>query len=474
MNDWKTHLPSPSMLWFKFVMVGIFLLSLILHFWNLSQFNELVFDEVYYAKFANNYLTGKPFFNVHPPLGQYLIAIGIWIGSHFPAAPDTVNQLTGSVRSTFSYRWLNALTGSFLPLLIGAIAYQLTHRRSYAAIAALFATVDGLFLVESRYALNDIYIVFFGLLGQWFFLLSLEDRIGRPGLKLLWAGIFLGASISVKWNGLGFLCGIYLILAIAWISFLFRKTPWASHPIFGFFPSLSIPLQKITRINLPQIVGYLGIIPIIVYVLLWIPHLRMNPQYGFWAIHQKIVAFHESLGSNVHPYCAPWYSWLVMGRPIALRYETGSSLQGKQVIYDVHAMGNPLLLWLSTIAIFLLILLAVKNQFFTRERRQYLRPKQAWVTLYLICNYIANLLPWIKVNRCVFFYHYMEAYAFAILALAWIVDGLLKDRLSICRITGLIMIILIVAAFIFWLPIYLGLPLSPEGFRIRMLFPGWI
>ncbi len=45
--------------------------------WQLERFNTLVFDEVYYAKFANDYLTKTPFFNAHPPLSQYIIAIGI-------------------------------------------------------------------------------------------------------------------------------------------------------------------------------------------------------------------------------------------------------------------------------------------------------------------------------------------------------------------------------------------------------------
>jgi dolichyl-phosphate-mannose--protein O-mannosyl transferase len=40
--------------------------------------------------------------------------------------------------------------------------------------------------------------------------------------------------------------------------------------------------------------------------------------------------------------------------------------------------------------------------------------------------------------------------------------------------TAIIILIMIAIAFIFWLPIYLGLPLSPAGFRMRMLFPSWI
>ena len=162
--------------WFWIGMAAVFALSVYLRFWGLSRFNTLVFDEVYYAKFANDYLTHSQFFNAHPPLSQYLIAIAMWIGSHIPIGGDTVNILTGSWRSTWSYRWLNALTGSFIPLVVAGIAYQLSQRRSYALIAAIFAAADGLFLVESRYALNNIYLVILGLLGQWFLLLALQHN----------------------------------------------------------------------------------------------------------------------------------------------------------------------------------------------------------------------------------------------------------------------------------------------------------
>ena len=160
--------------WFWIGIAVVFFLSATLRFWGLSRFNTLVFDEVYYAKFANNYLTWTPFFDGHPPFSKYIIALGIWIGSHLPFGQDSINGLSGSLRTTWSYRWLNALTGSFIPLVVAGIAYQLSHRRSYAFIAALFAAADGLFLVESRYALNNVYLVIFGLLGQWFLLLALE------------------------------------------------------------------------------------------------------------------------------------------------------------------------------------------------------------------------------------------------------------------------------------------------------------
>ena len=61
-------------------MTGIFLASLLLRFWGLSRFNSLVFDEVYYAKFASAFLKREIVFTGHPPLSTYIIAFGIWLG----------------------------------------------------------------------------------------------------------------------------------------------------------------------------------------------------------------------------------------------------------------------------------------------------------------------------------------------------------------------------------------------------------
>lgn len=485
-------LADSSIPWFSIGLSAIFVFSIALRFWGLERFNALVFDEVYYAKFANNYLTGTKFFNAHPPLSQYIIAIGIWIGSHLPFGQDTVNGLTGSIRSTWSYRWINAFTGSFIPLVVAALAYHLNRRRSYALIAGLFAAVDGLFLVESRYALNNVYLVLFGLLGQLFFLKAL-GRLERRSIYLAISGVFFGASACIKWNGLWFLLGAYMVWAAAWAMQL-AKQRWSREPEdtsheSGRFAAKSsqMPLANLTQLNIVHVLWNFAIIPIVTYSLLWIPHLQMNPTPGFWQAQKEILVFHEKIGSgpNVHPYCSKWYSWLVMWRPVAYFYQTAQTpneqvpayppLPGgaAKVIYDVHAMGNPFLWWLSTVAIaILLFLLAMR--LIEGAGWKFPSTPYTWIALYLVLNYAANLLPWMKVTRCIFIYHYMGSSVFAGLGLAWLVDRWLHSKQPHLRSAAVTTMTLIVIAFVFWLPIYLGLPLSPEGLKWRMWFRSWI
>jgi dolichyl-phosphate-mannose-protein mannosyltransferase len=53
----------------------------------------------------------------------------------------------------------------------------------------------------------------------------------------------------------------------------------------------------------------------------------------------------------IHPYCSPWWSWLLTLRSISYFYE---ELPNGEMVRDVTALGNPFLYWLSAIAMLLL------------------------------------------------------------------------------------------------------------------------
>ncbi|MBK1988472.1 phospholipid carrier-dependent glycosyltransferase [Sphaerospermopsis aphanizomenoides BCCUSP55] len=497
--------------WFRIGMTAIFILSFSLRFWGLDRFNTLVFDEVYFAQFGNNYLTRTPFFNAHPPLSQYIIGLGIWIGNHIPFWQNSVNGLTGSLLSPWSYRWANAFTGSLIPLIVVVLTYQLSYRRGLALLAGFFTACDGLFLVESRYALSNIYIVIFGLIGQWFLLLALEKQNKQRWFCLAIAGISFGASVGTKWNGLWFLTGAYGMWIAAWIiRWLQSFAPSPRLPLFSYLRpfispnheqvkkqvnNIQTPLQNLTQINILQMLSFLGIIPGLMYSLIWIPHLQLDQRYGFIEVHEQILNFHLHLGGNnssVHPYCAAWYKWPLLTRPMAYYYQTAASFKDPlpvlgpplpsgtgKVVYDVHAMGNPFLWWFALAAmLFLVGMLFVKIVLPGIQQKQVFISKNlgvdTWIGLYIVINYAANFLPWVKVTRCVFIYHYMCAVVFTFIAIAWFVDQCLRSYYRGLRILGLTITFTIIVAFVFWMPIYLGLPLTTDDYRMRMWFNSWI
>nr|MDZ8039980.1 dolichyl-phosphate-mannose--protein O-mannosyl transferase [Nostoc sp. CreGUA01] len=270
--------------------------------------------------------------------------------------------------------------------------------------------------------------------------------------------------------------------------------PISPSPHLPISPSQT-PLQNLTQLNAFQMLFYLGIIPAFIYSLIWIPHLQLDKTYGFIAVHQQILKFHLQMGGNssdIHPYCAAWYKWPLMIRPMAYYYQTAGSINEPlpvmgpplpagpgQVIYDVHGMGNPFLWWFGVAAILFLSGMLVSQVLipWVKEKRFSVPANlsvDTWIALYLVINYAANLLPWVKVTRCVFIYHYMCAVVFVFLAIAWFVDQCLRSYYQQLRTIGVTITFIIVIAFIFWMPVYLGLPLSPEGYQLRMWFRSWI
>lgn len=463
---------------FWFGLWVIWLFALALRFWQLGQFNTLVFDEIYFAKFGHNYLTHTSFFDVHPPLGKYMIALGIWLQGF----------------NTWGFRWMNALTGSFIPLLVTGIAYQLTQRRSYALIAGGLAALDGLLLVESRYALINVYLVLFGLLGHWFCLRAVRRQDLARWRWLTLSAISFGACAAVKWNGLGFLLGLYLSWIAGWI--VTRLGPRLQQtPI----PRRSPPLQKLELLSLVQLFGYIPAIAALVYGLAWIPHLLQNPSYDVVQVHQEILSYHQYLGGGqeIHPYCSAWYTWPLLLRSISYLYQTavdlsesipitGPPLPGgaARYLYSIYALGNPPLWWLSTAAI-LGILGRWCWQLWQRPPqsepaadwlggRAPLTGEKLWVPLYLGANFAANWLPWAIVSRCTFLYHYLGASLFSGLALAWVVDHWLSSPYRLRQWAGLAILGVCGLGFVYWAPFFLGLPLSPEAWRARIWLPSWI
>ncbi len=513
----------------------LWLFALGLRFWGLERFNTLVFDEIYYVKFADQYLSGTPFFDGHPPLSKYIIAIGIWLAETLHLGPQVGNDLAGHFHTTWSYRWTAALTGSLIPIVVAELVRQISQNRRFALMAGSLVALDGLFLVESRYALNNVYLVIFGLLGQLGLVLAAKTISGTSPVELrqrfnlfgshwqvqqrlsirdwrswitlqlrFWgwlslAGVAFGAAASIKWNGLWFLLGAYGVWAIGWLYWLTVRFDLLNrirpHPAETPFELESPPRSlfwQLGQIHPIAMALGLGLLPALTYYWIWQPHLQLNPETTFWGLQQQILTYHEQVksGKAVHPYCSNWLSWLVMQQPVAYFYQldidptrvlpTGAAMKPTGDVFAVHAMGNPILWWASTAATGGLLLTAIVSLWQRAkiwfDRGDGLRPllygADFAIVGYLLTNYCANLLPWMRVTRCIFIYHYMGSSIFSMITLAWWADRAWRD--PVLRPWVAVLGALIVISFGFWLPVYLGLPLSSEAYQLRMWSKSWI
>jgi dolichyl-phosphate-mannose--protein O-mannosyl transferase len=96
------------------------------------------------------------------------------------------------------------------------------------------------------------------------------------------------------------------------------------------------------------------------------------------------------------------------------------------------------------------------------------------IYLYFLSAYTANLLPWLEIKRCTFIYHYLAAYSFALLSLAWWLDRAGRSPQPWVRRGAIAIMAVIIGGFIYWLPIFLGIPLKESAFQHRMWFESWI
>ena len=125
---------------------AIALFALFLRLLNLGTPKGFIFDEVYYVDGARDFLkygvevTGAaPEFVVHPPVGKWIIAIGI--------------KIFGD--NEFGWRFMGALLGSIMVVLIALITQRLFRNEFICSIChcsslGLFLILDRLVCIKPR------------------------------------------------------------------------------------------------------------------------------------------------------------------------------------------------------------------------------------------------------------------------------------------------------------------------------------
>ena len=416
---------------------AITLISLALRLFHLGIPKGFVFDEVYYVDGARDYLahgvevTGqKPEFVVHPPVGKWLIALGI--------------KIFGD--NEFGWRFMGALLGALMIVLIALIAHRL-FRNSFLTIAAsALLAMDGLALVHSRTALLDIYLTFFVLLATYFFLVRWH----------WWAGIALGFAIATKWSAL-----YYLVLF--GVVALYR----------AFNHNTGRNLVKPTL----KTVAQYALVPFSIYLISWTGWFlsargwardySSNVIVSFIHYHSQMLGFHTGLVQK-HSYQANPWSWLVMGRPTSFYYETPKNCGANHCSQEVLALGTPLLWWIATIAVAVVIGFWIKS--FAMKR--YEPPLNI-----IVAGIAAGYLPWFFFQkRTVFSFYAIIFEPFLILAIiycAYVALLHFENKQNIYAIFGIIGLVIFIN-FIYFFPLYTGDVITYDSWQARMWLPSWV
>ena len=412
------------------------LIGLALRLWNLDSPKGKIFDEIYYATNAESLLqkgveidseSGLAQFIVHPPTGKWLIASGI--------------KLFGN--NEFGWRFAAAIVGSISIILMYFTAKKLFNNKLLSVFAASLISLDGLHLVHSRIALLDIFLLFFIQIAVLAFLHS----------KYWISALTLGLACSVKWSGL------YVLIALAFYVLILdiRKNRYLGS---------QFPIRELIRRNLLFRFLQFGIFPVFIYIASWFSwfitntgwdrNYSSNPLFSLWHYHSEILNFHTKL-TDSHPYSANPWSWLIQGRPTSFFYETPKSCGGASCSQEILALGTPILWWAATLALLVTI--------------GYWVSKRDWQAEILLVVIGASYLPWFAIQERTMFSFYAIAFEpFLLLTLVYLLSKVPKNQ----RRIAVMFTAIVLVNFLYFLPIFLGLPITYNSWSDRMWFPSWI
>ena len=475
------------------------------------------FDEIYFAKTAQEILNGDPkaweFYgheNTHPPLSKLFMAGGMLFFGE----------------DAFGWRFFGALAGVGAVFFMYLLARKLFNSEVAGLAGALLLACDGLAFAQSRIATPDTYVLFF-MLGCVYFLVS---------ERFLFSGVFFGAAVACKW--IAALTGIPIVLFLAWllitrwrqvrseegtvksfeitlpaalaalyagivliiVGFLSRHPDqkpglfdglglldlagWlltvmaivvivgslislaserSAHGSFGFSPQGKVWLE------IALIFGaFFILVPGFVYFMTYWPFLLNPPstqamgEHGFLGLGQVVrqnrlaYDFHSTL-SAPHPYASTWDEWPIMARPVY--FYAGSNND------RIYALGNPVVFWSALPA---LAFALWQGLAYVRARIDAsgalsvagrLPPGRA-ALLFVVVAYLGFWIPMGLTSRVVFIYHYLPALAFGILALAYAVDWLWHRPEPSGRKMAMSFLGLVVLTFAFFYPHLAAVPVS--------------
>ncbi|MGC5049155.1 dolichyl-phosphate-mannose--protein mannosyltransferase [Micrococcus porci] len=504
--------------WHWIVPLAVTVLAGVIRFTNLAFPDKLIFDETYYPKDAYSLILSgyerrwapevdaafaqgtaqpldEPAYVVHPPLGKWLIALGM-----LAFGPD----------NGVGWRFSAAVAGTLSVLLVTLVAQRLFRSVSLGALAGLLLAVEGHHIVMSRIGLLDIFLSFF-MIAAFAALLADRDhgrrllasrlaeqvaahdagtRRGDPlafGPRLGWrpwrilAGALLGAGCAVKLSGLAFMA-VFGILTVLW-DMEARRTA-------GIRDWLR---AGVVKDGLPAFVAVVGT-GLAVWLASWTGWFASEGgYYRRWAqdnppegplsallpgplrslIHYQLEAFtfHEGLTSP-HDYGSSPWTWPFMGRPVSYFYESGQpgengcpSTAADACSSAITDIANPFIWWTGLIAVLVCLAVLVRHR--------------DWRAGALLGAYVAGQVVWFHWPERTMFFFYTVAYEpFLILMIVLALSLLLRRGHRPGPRWGAVLVaaylLVAVGVSLFFLPVWIGERIPYPQWSWRMWFSTWI
>lgn len=429
----------PASTWARsdIVVLGLLILAaLALYLWRVDQPPEYIYDEVYHAYTAARLAEGNPApydpFATIPEQGKPANAAYEW--TH-PALAKIIMQggITLFGDTPLGWRFTGAVFGAFGISVFFVLARTMFNRK-IGLTATMLLLLDGLWFVQSRTAMNDIFLVCFLLLAYLAFYHYLSHNDDSRSRYLWLTGAALGLAVATKWSGLYSFVLLALIAAGREGRLYFTRRDDA-------------PVRAILTLA-----GAFMLVPATLYIGGYIQYFSMGYTWSQWReLQRQMLHYHTNLRA-CHDWASPGWSWPLMLRPV---WYYGVSPQAGTVA-NVFALGNPVSWWPALPAI---VLVGVHWR---------ARSYQAISLGLILLGFLGQWLPWLLSPRVAYLYHMLPSVPFGCLAIAYALHQIQARRQLVWAYLALVL-----AGFVYFYPHYAAVPISHAAAEQHYLVRTW-
>lgn len=441
-----------------------------------SWYNSAFFDEIYHARTALEHIDGVyPYEVSHPPLGKLIIGLGIRLFGMTP----------------FGWRLMGTLFGVLMLPILYVFLKNLFGKTPVAACGTALFAFDFMHLTQTRIATIDTYSVFFILLMYFFLYRYLTLPPGASfrqwGWPLFLSGLFWGLGAASKWTVIYAAVGL---AAAYFIGLFFKLRAWPA--------DMPGKLPWLIRLLAFSVLCFV-LLPVCIYCLSYLPYAQAKGDASLRGLLEVVVqnqtfmfTYHEGVTAT-HPYSSRWFQWIVDARPI-LYYLDSTTGAGQGLKSAFGCFNNPVVCWAGLLAVLTLLIQPVASllELVTRPLRLLmthlptgkrvlcengpvlpsLRPDRRGV--FILIGYLSQLVPWMFIGRTTFEYHYFPSTLFLVLAIAYVMNGLIERRPSAWRGPVYGLTAGAVGLYAAFYPVLIGL-MVPVWYTSTFLrwFPSW-
>jgi dolichyl-phosphate-mannose-protein mannosyltransferase len=285
-------------------------LSFVVRLAFLNHPSVVIFDEVHFGGFAQKYLSGEFFTDLHPPLARLLVTLSAWVGG-FDAKFTFYDIGADYLKANVPYITMRAFTA-----VCGAVVAPIAYATMRAMGISLYTTVavstmiifeNGL-ATQSRLILLDSYLVLFTTLIGFFWVLFQNQR-SRP-FSTEWYGALIGLGSSMALAASCKWVGLFAVIALGLFTIV---------DLWNTLGDVKIPLKTVGKHFAVRVVALI-LLPIAIYAATFWVHFALLSFYSPSAASMSLEFQQTLIGGQLPPTMAP----IFYGSTIRLRQYRGN------------------------------------------------------------------------------------------------------------------------------------------------------